>query len=243
MYNRLLAIPAVALMIACAKPLPEDQKVWVGLWKNEQASLRITADGRLDWHRSSGGNASISAPILELGARKIVAGVWIVKFTFDVSQAPNLREDGLWTVTVDGQELVKADPLGRDPRAAVVPPLVRLRALVADDLRRLDQGIQSDDYSAFLAQSSQMYQSQFTNDKLRQIYRAEHERKVVLATLMAGELMLTSEPAISEQGELVVKGHYPAVQGNVLSVDASYVYSQSGWKSLGLGLEVEKVAE
>jgi len=88
-----------------------------------------------------------------------------------------------------------------------------------------------------------MYQSQFTNEKLRQTYRTEHEQKVVLAPLMVGELRLTAEPTISEQGELVVKGGYPAVQGRVLSVGVSYVYSQSGWLSLGLNFEVGNVAE
>jgi len=58
-----------------------------------------------------------------------------------------------------------------------------------------------------------MYQSQFTNEKLRQTYRTEHEQKVVLAPLMVGELRLTAEPTISEQGELVVKGRLPCRPG------------------------------
>jgi hypothetical protein len=81
---------------------------------------------------------SLSAPLLELSDRKIVAGVWLLKSTFEVEKPPRTRDDGLWTVTVDGQELIKADPLGRDPRATMVPPPNRLRALVAEALRRLD---------------------------------------------------------------------------------------------------------
>jgi hypothetical protein len=244
MHARYLALAALAMVVACSKPIPEDQKGWVGLWKNEQASLLITADGRLAWHRSSGGSEkSISAPIQDLGQRKIVAGVWFLKTTFDVGQSPKLSDDGLWTVTVDGQELVKTDKLGRDPRAITVPPLARLRALVAADLRRLDQGIRTGNYSAFLAQSAQMFQSQFTDEKLREAYRTVHEQKAELAPLMEGELTLTSEPTISQEGELTVKGRYPDVQGRVLSVDASYVYGQGGWKTVGVNFQMLKAVE
>jgi hypothetical protein len=163
-----------------------------------------------------------------------------MKTTFEVGQPPRQRPDGVWTVVVDGQELVKADPLGRDPRATVVPSLDQLRALVGDDLRRLDQGIQRDDFSEFLAHSSQMYQSQFSNEKLRKAYRPLRERKVLLAPFTAGELVLTAEPAISQQGELTVKGRFPAFQGRALWIDASYVYSQVGWRSMGLNLKLPR---
>jgi len=242
MHGRFLVSAVLVLLVACSKPLTEGQKGWVGLWKNEQASLLITADGRLVWHRTSGGSdKSLSAPIQELDQRKIVAGVWFLKSTFDVGQPPKLNDSGYWTMTVDGQELVKADALGRDPRATVVPPLRQLRALVAGDLRRLDQGIRTGDFAAFLAQSSQMLQSQFTNEKLRESYR--DARKAELTPLMAGELTLTSEPAISQQGELTVKGRYPEVEDFMLTVDASYVFAQGGWKTMGLSFQVLKAVE
>jgi hypothetical protein len=60
---------------------------------------------------------------------------------------------------------------------------------------------------------------------------------------MAGELMLTSEPSISQQGELTVRGHYAPVKGQVLSVDLSYVYGQGGWKSLGVNFRLDKAEE
>jgi hypothetical protein len=240
-WSVLLALATLVLASACAKPLPENQKLWLGSWKNQQASLSITADGWLEWHRRAGGDStSISAPVLEISDRKIVAGVWIVKFNFDVAETPRLRGDGLWTVTVDGQELLKADPQGLNPGATTVPPLNQLRALVSDNLHRLDQGIQSDDYSAFLTESSLMYQSHVTNEILRKRYRTLHEGKVALAPLMAGDLTLTSEPAISEHGELMVKGRYAAAQGHVLSVNVDYVYSQSSWKLLDLDFELDR---
>ncbi len=244
MYARVLALAALTMVVACSKPVPEDQKGWVGLWKNAQASLLVTADGRLTWHRSSGGgDKSISAPIQEIGQRKIVAGVWFLKTTFDVGQPPKLGDDGVWTVTVDGQELFKTDKLGLDPRATTVPPVARLRALVAADLQRLDQGIRTGNYSAFLAQSSQIFQSQFTNEKLRQAYQSAHEQTAGLAPFMVGELALTSEPTISQEGELTVKGRYPDVHGLVLTVDASYVYGQGGWKTVGVNFTMLKAVE
>ena len=160
-----------------------------------------------------------------------------------MAQPPKQSDDGFWTVTVDGQELFKTDKLGRDPRATTVPPLNRLRALVAADLRRLDQGIRTGNYAAYLAQSSQIFQSQFTNEKLRQAFQTAHEQKAELTPLMVGELALTSEPTLSQEGELTVKGRYPDVHGLVLTVDASYVYGQGGWKTVGVNFTMLKAVE
>lgn len=85
-----------------------------------------------------------------------------------------------------------------------------------------------------------MYQSQFTNDQMQQTYRTAREQKVVLAPLMAGELMLTSEPTLSESGELAFKGRYRPVQGQVLVVDTHYAFSQDRWRLSGLTFEIDK---
>lgn len=239
--RRPLALALLALAAACARPLSEEQKPWIGEWKNVETSLRITAGGRLEWQRRSGGaSRSLSAPIQELTDGQITAGVWFLRSRFRVGQPPRQREDGVWTVVVDGQELIKADELGRDPRAAAVPPLPKLRALVAGDLGRLEAGFQTGDFSPFLAEASTTYQSQFTSEKLREGFGPFVERKVALAPLTAGDLVLTEEPAISPQGQLTVKGRYPAVEGRALVVDASYVFSRGEWRSLGVGLQVRR---
>lgn len=241
-HHRVLVLATLALVAACARPLSDDQKAWVGQWRDGEATLQITADGRLEWERKAGGaTTSIAAPIQELTDHRIVAGVWFMRTTFVVGQPPRQREDGLWAMVVDGHELLKADPLGRDPRASVVPPLEQLRKLVGDDLRRLDQGMQTDDFSEFLSHTSQMYQSQFTNERLKEGYRPWREKNVRLAPFTAGDLVLTEEPTLSQQGELTVKGRYSTVEGRALVVDASYVYGQGGWKSLGVDLKLGRV--
>lgn len=240
--HRVLIVATLALVAACARPLSDDRKAWVGQWRDDEATLQITADGRLAWKREAGGTTtSIAAPIQQLTDQRIVVGVWFMRTTFVVGKPPRQREDGVWTMVVDGHELLKADPLGRDPRATVVPPLEQLRKLVGDDLRRLDHGLQTDDYSEFLTHASQMYQSQFDNEKLKDGYRTWREKQVRLAPFMAGDLVLTEEPNLSHQGELTVKGRYPAVEGRALLVDASYVYSQGGWRSLGVELGLGRV--
>lgn len=235
------ALLALTLLAGCARPLSEDKKDWVGQWKDGEARLVITAGGRLEWERRSGGaSSSVSAPIQAIDDGHIVAGVGFLRTTFAVGQPPRRRPDGLWTVVVDGHELVKADPLGRDPRATVVPPLDQLRALVGDDLHRLSRGIQAADFTEFRDHASTVLQSQLTGEKLKEGYQTFVDRKLALEPYMAGEAVLVTEPTITEEGVLKVHGRYPPAQGVVLTFDSSYVHGQAGWRSAGLSVSLRK---
>lgn len=237
--HRVAALAALAVIVACAKPLSEEKRAWVGEWKNDHARLLITADGRLEWERKSGGvTTSVSGPIQALDDTRIVAGVWVLRSTFAVSEPPGQREDGIWSMVVDGERLLKADALGRDPRATKVPPLDDLRHLVGADLRRLGRGILAADFTEFRDGASQVLQSQFTAEKLKESYQAFVDRKIPLERFLAGDAVLTAEPSISPQGELEVKGRYPPVEGAVLVFEASYLFGQGEWRAAGMSVSM-----
>lgn len=61
-------LPAIllllALLSACAKPLPADRADYAGDWRGNGVSLLITPEGQVVYHRQEGGSTvSIDAPL------------------------------------------------------------------------------------------------------------------------------------------------------------------------------------
>ena len=116
MKRRIAALLAlVALLVACAKPIPAKHRDLVGDWEGPGMELRISADGRLTYRRTkANGNVSIDAPIQEIRADGFSAGVGPMTTQFKLDRAPRL-ENEVWTMTVDGVELVRRADSGPPP--------------------------------------------------------------------------------------------------------------------------------
>jgi len=113
-----LLVAAVALLAACAKPIPAEHRALVGTWEGEGMLLDITADGRLAYRRDkAGGNVSLDAPIQEIGPGGFTAGVGPLTTEFKLDRGPRL-ENGAWTMTVEGVVLHRRD-------AGLPPPVER----------------------------------------------------------------------------------------------------------------------
>lgn len=92
----------LAMLTACAKPIPPEHRDLVGTWEAPQLRLAIAANGRLDYERkTTTGNVSIDAPIQELRADGFSAGLGPLTTQFRIDRAPHV-ENGVWTMTVDG---------------------------------------------------------------------------------------------------------------------------------------------
>jgi hypothetical protein len=221
-----------ALLTGCAKDLPEGKSDYVGLWKSNETSMLITASGRMEYVNSAGSaKTSISAPIQEISDKKIVVGVWFLSTTFKIDQPP-ARRDGVWSMTVDGKKLYRADETGRIPQAAAIPPLDKIRELVRADLILLSKGIAADDFSEYRSNASLVFQSQFSNERIRAQYKPLIEKKVELERQMVGDFVLTAEPSINPDGALVIRGRYPDSPAG-LTFESLYVYAHPEWKLLG----------
>ncbi len=237
--TRWLVLAVLALLVGCAKPLPEDKRSYVGLWKSNEVSLLITASGRLEYeNRGGSAKTSISAPIKELTDEKISAGILFLSTEFVINRPPR-EENGLWSLVVDGKELFKADESGQLRQAKVVPPLGALRTMVSADLRLLSKGIKSNDFSEYISHASQMFQSQFSNARMQELYKPFVDRSLDLEQLMVGDFALTSEPAISPQGVLTIHGRYPTNPVS-LKFEALYTYVHPEWKSFGVEVKIGK---
>jgi hypothetical protein len=106
---KMFALASAVFLAACAKPVPPEQKDFIGLWEAPEMRLLITADGSLDYKRTKGGGStSINAPIQEFTANGFSAGIGPLKTDFKVSQRPHAL-DGVWKMTVDGVELTRQE--------------------------------------------------------------------------------------------------------------------------------------
>lgn len=228
---------AVALLAGCGGELPPDKAAYAGLWKNNETSLLITENGRLEYESNAGTvQTSLSAPIKAFTDTSIAAGFLFLASDFRIDRPPE-EVNGVWSMVIDGQELYRTDELGQLPQAASVPSLDVLRTLVTADLQRLDQGIAANDFSAFLDHASLAFQSQFDNARMQEIYQAFVEQQVDLEPFMQGDFVLVEEPAISSDGILTVAGRYPT-EPPALWFESSYVYAHPEWKAIGIDVSI-----
>jgi hypothetical protein len=114
-WQVLLAGTLLALLAACAKPVPAEHRDMVGLWEAPEMRLLITADGSLDYKRVQGGSSvSINAPIQQIRADGFSAGLGPMSTEFRIDQRPKLV-DGVWTMKVDGVLLRRTDAPATPP--------------------------------------------------------------------------------------------------------------------------------
>jgi hypothetical protein len=104
---RLAAIVLVALVAACAEPVPSAKAAYVGDWQAPDMWLSITADGHVSYARRRGSaRTNINAPIQAFEGDDFIVGVGWMHTRFVVSRPPHL-EGGVWKMTVDGVELTR----------------------------------------------------------------------------------------------------------------------------------------
>jgi len=105
----------VAMLTACAKPLPADRKDYAGDWRGNGVSLLITPEGQVVYHRQEGGSTvSLDAPLKTFDGDDFEVGIGPLVTRFDVGQPPT-EADGEWTMEVDGRMLRRED--GEAPKA------------------------------------------------------------------------------------------------------------------------------
>lgn len=102
------SLGAAALLSACGQPVPPDKAAYVGQWKSDRMTLRISADGRVDYRRVEGASSTkISAPIQRFDGPHFDVGVGPITTRFTVSSPPEDDGEGSLRMTVDGVRLTR----------------------------------------------------------------------------------------------------------------------------------------
>ena len=97
-----------ALLAGCGQPVPPDKAAYVGQWHSDRMTLRISADGRVDYRRVEGRSSTkISAPIQGFDGPHFDVGVGPFSTRFTVSSPPEDDGEGTLHMTVDGVRLAR----------------------------------------------------------------------------------------------------------------------------------------
>ncbi|SHG41350.1 hypothetical protein [Massilia sp. CF038] len=112
LFRLLSVLLTVALLSACAKPLPPEQAAYAGTWSAQGVTLAIAQEGTIAYRKvdKSGGmnhSTSIDAPIKQFDADGFTVGVGPIETKFVVQHPPH-KDGEVWKMTVDGVELTKS---------------------------------------------------------------------------------------------------------------------------------------
>ena len=109
-FKKLFLYALIFGLVSCdlgGIPVPADKMDYVGVWKSPAMELYIGKDGSVKYERiQSGLTTKVSGPIQKFEGDNFVVGALGMNTTFNVSKKPS-EENGLWKMTVDGEELVK----------------------------------------------------------------------------------------------------------------------------------------
>jgi hypothetical protein len=101
----------LALLAACAEPVPVAHGEYVGHWHGEGMRLVIRADGHADYDRVQGeSRVSIEGSAHSFSEHGFRIGLGPLSASFEVQRRPHLAE-GRWRMTVDGVELTRVEIL------------------------------------------------------------------------------------------------------------------------------------
>lgn len=106
-YKSILIISLLFLLSACAKPIEESRKLYLGEWQSKEMAILILQDGSVSYERLKNGmTTSVNGPLKEFVGDDFVVGIAFLTTTFVVSEPPH-EVDGKWQMVVDGVRLTK----------------------------------------------------------------------------------------------------------------------------------------
>ena len=113
--SSLALVTSVAALLACSgltgTPVPSSKVDYVGTWTGGPVTLTIEQAGFVQYKKVEGATSSeINAPITAWHSTGFDAGMGPVSTTFTVNDEPH-PENGVWTMTVDGQILTRPGPV------------------------------------------------------------------------------------------------------------------------------------
>jgi hypothetical protein len=110
--KKILCLVIISVIFGCAPdPIPQDQKVYVGIWQGSNIFLEIDADGNASYAKvMEGASETVDSPVKKIGDGKIVIGYLFITKTLELTKPP-FEEDGKWKMVIDGVTLTKQTTL------------------------------------------------------------------------------------------------------------------------------------
>lgn len=126
-------------------------------------------------------------------------------------------------------------------KAESSPPAVPTKsaqvALVKQSMRDFIISINNKSMEHFRSTVSQLWQKQYTTEKLNQAFKVIIDSGVNWSVLNDLDPVIMSDPVVDKDGVLLLEGHYPTKPGRVY-FKQKYIYEGVAWKLLGFNIEV-----
>ena len=122
-----------------------------------------------------------------------------------------------------------------------VPSEHQLKTLTRESLLAFNRAIQAQDFTAFHKQISALWREQITPAKLKEIFQTFIEQEIDLSPVASLEPVF-DEPAVIDDGVLVVQGHYPT-RPSAVQFRLKYLNEKSAWKLVGIKVDVKPSSE
>jgi hypothetical protein len=119
-----------------------------------------------------------------------------------------------------------------------IPNEQSLVQLVNQSMEIFAESVNDKSMVKFHSHVSNLWQQQFTPEKLDEAFESFYDAGVDLTILANYSPMFAAKPSIDENGVLLIVGHYPT-QPNQLHFEQKYIYEGLGWKLMGFSTNIK----
>lgn len=118
-----------------------------------------------------------------------------------------------------------------------IPPDAELQRLASESVGLLAEAINRNDFGGFRAHVSRLWQSQVTEEQLREAFKEFMEKRIDLTPLKNETPVFSQKPALDENGALNLQGYY-ATSPDQVRFELSFIYEHPQWKLSSIGLHL-----
>lgn len=118
-----------------------------------------------------------------------------------------------------------------------IPPDAELQRLTSESIGLLAEAVNRNDFSGFRAYISRLWQSQVTEEQLREAFKEFTEKRIDLTPLKNETPVFSQKPALDENGVLNLRGYY-ATSPDQVRFELSFIYEHPQWKLSSIGLHL-----
>jgi hypothetical protein len=214
--------------IAAARSyLSEDFKL-----NTDEAALRdfLTKGALLNYKKTSWSNRQISGGRGELNGEVITqnGGVVPLKLMF-------VKENDAWKIYAIQKPTAGLQPQETSP---AIPSKAQQIALFKRSAHDFAVSVNDKSMEHFRSTVSQLWQRQYTTEKLNETFGKLFDVGVDLTVLDGLDPVLDPVSALGDNGELVLTGTFPT-QPNKVHFEQTYIYEGIDWKLLGLHINIK----
>lgn len=141
-----------------------------------------------------------------------------------------LKEGGVWRVlSLTGSQ----SGVFSSTEQPQLPTDEELSKLVHETLLDFDHAVQSEDFSSFHRNISQLWKSQTTPLEFMGIFQSYMDQKVTIVAIREATAVFDQAPVISKDGLLILSGYYPT-SGMKVHFKLKYLYEHPDWRLAGI---------